>query len=236
MKVRFLGTGSGCPNPNRMTSSILFEGKESALLVDAGEGCARRLEETENWSQEIGTVLITHSHPDHHAGLPMLLRGMFCQKRETPLQLIAAEPFLSGLLEWLEYIRLGESKLPFQLKTKTLPLDDKTKLLSGHILTTRENGHLPQSAGGCYSLLIENGDNSWFCSSDLGDLGKSSKLLKQADSAIIDGIHIDPLSSLEICRKHNVDRIIFTHLDKNRNNFTEKGVYWAEDNLLMESI
>ncbi len=69
MKVVFLGTGGAGAPPGRAQNSILVEGENQRLLLDAGPGSGQRLREYGLSACSINHVLISHLHLDHWAGL-----------------------------------------------------------------------------------------------------------------------------------------------------------------------
>ena len=87
-KVVFLGTGSAVPSKYRNVSSTLLQlNKEESVLLDCGEGTLNQLLRLYPTSiasvlQQVKAVVISHSHADHHLGLPLLLLAIVRQGRE----------------------------------------------------------------------------------------------------------------------------------------------------------
>lgn len=89
MQVRVLGCSGGI-GADRHTTAFLID---DWLLLDAGTGVARlSLEEM----QPLQHVLLTHSHMDHIAALPLLLDTVF-GRRESPLEVHASAAVLEVL-------------------------------------------------------------------------------------------------------------------------------------------
>lgn len=71
-----VGTGSAVPSKYRNVSSILYQITPScSVLLDCGEGTTNQLFRAfpPTILQTIKIIIISHSHADHHLGLPLLL-------------------------------------------------------------------------------------------------------------------------------------------------------------------
>lgn len=132
MKVTFLGTGTsggiplpGCrcrvctspdPRDSRLRSSILVETGDRTILIDASPDLRTQLL-THNISN-IDTILLTHSHRDHIAGLDELASLYYLRK--SPFELLAEETTLRTVRHVHFYI-FGEKPYPgaprFAIKT-----------------------------------------------------------------------------------------------------------------------
>lgn len=72
--VTFLGTRDAAFGPGTYTSSQLVSLGATDVLVDAGAGSSAQLRRAGLTVAELEAVVLTHWHPDHVAGLPVLLR------------------------------------------------------------------------------------------------------------------------------------------------------------------
>ena len=237
--LRFLGTGAGYPNPNRCTSSILIEGAQGALLLDAGEGCARRLQEEGQWRQEIRSILLTHNHADHVAGLFMLLLGMKADRRGNPkpLEIWAPKGLREGLESFLPTVRMGEDLLTFPLVLHELK-PGKIEAASGHQIEVWPNDHLladDEGRGGSYSLALELDGRRWVFSGDLGSLNPLEGKLGGTQGLVIETSHVRPDLACATALSEGVERIILTHVSLDTPTPAYEGAMWAHDNLLVQT-
>jgi len=69
VRVTILGSGTAVPSAEAFPASVLCEAREQAILIDAGPGVVRRLSATAVSVADVTTILLTHYHPDHTAGL-----------------------------------------------------------------------------------------------------------------------------------------------------------------------
>jgi ribonuclease Z len=86
--VTLVGTGGMVPLPDRFLSSCLIEYNGNSILIDCGEGTQVSLAKGKLSLIKIKTILITHCHADHVAGLPGLLLTMVNMDRKTTLDII----------------------------------------------------------------------------------------------------------------------------------------------------
>ncbi len=75
MKITFLGTAHGMPNPGRNRQSFLIEAGDYAYLFDAGAPVLDLLAEQTEVFSKIKAIFISHSHNDHIDGLPNLMQS-----------------------------------------------------------------------------------------------------------------------------------------------------------------
>lgn len=112
MKVRVLGC-SGAIAKNCRTTSFLID---ADMLVDAGTGVG---DLTLDEMRGIDHVLLTHSHLDHVAALPLMVDAIAAQRR-TPLQVYALKETVAALkthvfndVIWPDFTRIPAQPAPF---------------------------------------------------------------------------------------------------------------------------
>lgn len=114
--LQFLGTGPGSPVAGKFFSSCVLRHADSIVLVDAGEPCSQRLVEFGISSADIDSVLLTHGHSDHTAGLPMLLQSAWLAPRTKSLAICLPKELITPLEAWLRAVYLPASLLGFDLR------------------------------------------------------------------------------------------------------------------------
>ncbi|MCJ0765800.1 3',5'-cyclic-nucleotide phosphodiesterase [Variovorax terrae] len=112
MKVRVLGC-SGAIAKGCRTTSFLIDGE---VLVDAGTGVG---DLTLDEMRGIDHVMLTHSHLDHVAALPLMVDAIAAQ-RTTPLQIHALAGTIAALkahifnnIIWPDFSRIPTPEAPF---------------------------------------------------------------------------------------------------------------------------
>lgn len=95
------GTGGMIPLASRWLTCCWMEHQGRALLIDCGEGTQIALKAAGCKVSRLDTLLITHYHADHIAGLPGLLLTIGNSNKTTPLTIIGPpglQYVVSGLM------------------------------------------------------------------------------------------------------------------------------------------
>lgn len=82
------GTGGMLPLENRWLTCCWMEYQGNALLIDCGEGTQLALKKAGCKLSRLNTLLITHYHADHIAGLPGLLLTVGNTGKTSPLAIV----------------------------------------------------------------------------------------------------------------------------------------------------
>jgi len=158
LDVCLLGTGGMTPLPRRWLASLLVRFRGSLLLLDCGEGTQISLKSVGWGFKEISTILLTHLHADHVAGLPGMLLSMGNSGRREPVVLYgpqelfrvvtgvrAIAPQLPFLLEWRELS--GDEAIDLGgLEVSCLPVDHRVPCLAYSLHVPRARRFLPERA------------------------------------------------------------------------------------------
>ena len=122
MRVRFLGSGDAFGSGGRLQTCILLESGDFRCLVDCGASSLIALKRAAIDPNDIDTILITHLHGDHFAGIPFLvLDGQFsrCSRR----LLVAGPPGVAErVAQAMEVLFSGSSRVQRKFETEFLEL------------------------------------------------------------------------------------------------------------------
>ena len=216
MDFIILGAGHGRPNLNNHLSSIYVENQGSKLLLDCGEGTSWQLLKHNLNHDALDAIIISHYHPDHIAGIFMVLQMFYLENRTKPLMLFVPER-PSDLLDAIHLFYTFEQRFPFSLKVHIM---DELELYYPEI-TPVQNDHLSgytQFVNSmkypnmlmAYSFLIEDNERSLVYTSDLETTNDIKHLFDKCHTLIIDAMHPDPNFIIDT-QNHSVERIILTH-------------------------
>lgn len=108
MTVHFLGTGSALTSAERTTTMLAFEasgglptgdsGDEAAptvFLVDCGGDAVQRMLAAGLAPADVAAVVLTHAHPDHIGGFPLLVEKLWLLGRRAPVPVYGLDATLA---------------------------------------------------------------------------------------------------------------------------------------------
>jgi len=104
MKLTLLGTGMPWPNPLRAGPSQHLQLGDTSVVVDCGNGAARRMVEA-GIDYNVDYVFITHMHSDHTIDLAHLLISGWIQYRKKPWRIVGpayTQEFVNRILHAFE--------------------------------------------------------------------------------------------------------------------------------------
>ena len=131
LDITLLGTGGMMPLPRRWVTSLLVRYNGASLLIDCGEGTQIALRE-KGWSfKPVNTILLTHFHADHIAGLPGFFLTMGNSDRTEPVTVIGPR----GLSRIMTAVRTIAPELPFEVNFIEIDGNEQTFLIDGMEIT-----------------------------------------------------------------------------------------------------
>jgi ribonuclease Z len=97
LKLIVLGSSNAVATEGHENTHMVFVGTERTVLVDCVGSPLLRLEKAGVDHHDLTDLIITHFHPDHVSGVPLLLMDMWLLGRRKPLS-------IHGLLHTLERV------------------------------------------------------------------------------------------------------------------------------------
>jgi ribonuclease Z len=82
-----LGSAAAIPNLDHDNSHMMIQTGDGVVLIDCGTAPMLRLERLGIPTGEITDIILTHFHPDHISGLPLLLMSMWLGGRQKALRI-----------------------------------------------------------------------------------------------------------------------------------------------------
>ena len=214
MKVRVLGC-SGAIAQGCRTTAFLIEGR---VLIDAGTGVGNlTLEEM----RQIDHVLLTHSHLDHVAALPLMLDAV-SSLRSTPVQVHALPATIAALrqhlfndLIWPDFTRLPSAESPL---VTFHPLEPgATRQVQGRTIEALPAEHSVPAVG--YAVRGPNANAPWWVFS--GDTERNPAFWQRINQMPVAALVIETAFSnreRELARlaKHLSPEVLADELDQIR--------------------
>jgi ribonuclease Z len=126
-KVIILGSSNAVPSKDHENTHMVILGRERTILVDCVSNPVVRLEQAGVDFNDLTDIIITHFHPDHVSGIPLLLMDMWLMGRTKPINIYGLHHTLDrienlmGFYSWSEwpnffsvgFFRLPEAELTF---------------------------------------------------------------------------------------------------------------------------
>lgn len=171
MKLMFIGTGSGQTSLKRNHSSILIKHNNHNLLIDCGDGTAKALMQRGVSFKSVDSILFSHYHADHFAGIASLITQMKLCNRENLLTLFTHNNLVEPLDNFIKYSYMFKKALGFDISLTPFDFNKEVKIIDDLSFTAKQNTHITNKHN------VDDYDESKFVS--------SSFLLKTRDEEVV---------------------------------------------------
>jgi ribonuclease BN (tRNA processing enzyme) len=244
MRLQFLGSGDAFGSGGRFNTCFhLTRHQHGNVLVDCG---ASSMVAIRRWGVDpnaISTVLVSHLHGDHFAGLPFfLLDAQLVSRRTAPLTLCGPPGFRERLEIVSEAMFAGSTKVErkFATEIRELALHERVELndlavtpyLMKHYSGAPSYGLRVETEG---KVLAYSGDTEWV--DDLVPLGRNADLFI-CEAYFFDKVmkyHIDYTTLAKHLPEIAPKRTIVTHMSAELlGRQSELAVEAASDGLVVE--
>jgi ribonuclease BN (tRNA processing enzyme) len=132
MRLQFLGSGDAFGSGGRFNTCFHLErGAHGNVLIDCGASSMVAIRKWQVDPNAVSTVLVSHLHGDHFAGLPfLLLDAQLVSRRTAPLMLAGPPGFRERLDIVMEAMFAGSTKVErrFALEVRELALHERVEL------------------------------------------------------------------------------------------------------------
>lgn len=211
MRLKFIGTSHGVPEPVRRCSCTMLEIGGKYYFIDMG---TQAIEDIHRLGIDINAVkgiFLTHPHGDHTDGVISFIDLInWYYTKADPTIFFPRESMIDALKSWI--IAIGTSNMPLRDSldlriVKEGPIYDDGTLKVSAIPTQ----HCPQS----YAYRLEaEGKNILFT----GDLAHPTKdfpqiaFEKHFDLIVCEAAHFDTSATEPVLNKAKTDRVILNHI------------------------
>ncbi len=209
-----MGSSSGMPTLGKTHAAVLVELMDRTILLDCGEGTSVKFLQHEIDKDQVDAIYISHYHPDHVAGIFLLIQLFYLQKRTKPLKIYLPER-VEDFRNILSMFYTFSERMSFSFEFYLIETKEEmgiTPIPSDHLEDYKPiieaNGYANQLQS--YSFLLEEGDKRVIYSSDLKTLKNLSSYLEDFTLLIIEGIHVS-FNEIKKMLDKTSGRIIITH-------------------------
>lgn len=218
MRVTVLGSGSAFSSPDRHNSCYLIEAGGNKLLLDCGSDAMRALQSAKVDLFSIQKIFITHMHADHCGGLPAVLTAMHVLERKDPVEVYIPFSQVDFVKIWLANFFMYNGRMSFAvsllpLKAGEIELSDAVKL---EFHATRHLEKYLEMSGGTsiaplsFSVVVREGDRTFFFSSDLNSIDEANPYIDSSVS-LIEATH-PTLQEIARLTRGGGTSLFFTHI------------------------
>jgi len=217
-----IGCSSGMPSGVKSNSSYLLRTEWGTFLLDCGEGSAASMRRLRVDFDQLETVFITHAHPDHCAGLPLLVQMMFLARRKKRLDIYLPGELIAPMRVFMDGTYIFREKMGFEFNFYPLtpnPAFRKggfslsiyhSRHLYNYTRLIKKHGYRNKMEGYIFSLNLKG--KKIVYSGDLASFQDLDSLIDDADLLIVEGMHIDLKSLWSGVVQKRVKRVMMTHL------------------------
>ena len=152
-EVYFIGTGGSVATVERDNTSILINRDHHLILIDSPGSVTQKIKKLGFDPEHIGTLIITHIHPDHVYGLPAFVHSLML--KDIVLNLCGSALAVDFCREILDMFHLLDKKI--KCKMNFIPLKPGDEFVIDNSLHCRADDipHSPSSLAFMFSFLPE---------------------------------------------------------------------------------
>lgn len=129
-KVIILGSSNAVPTKESENTHMVIVGKERTLLIDCVSNPIVRLEQAGVDFNKLTDIIVTHFHPDHASGIPLLLMDMWLMGRQAPLNIYGLHYTLDRVETMMNLYNWSEWPQFFPVVFYRLPSNEMTLVSS----------------------------------------------------------------------------------------------------------
>lgn len=213
-KITFLGTANAIPSKKQQNSHLVIETSSRNILVDCVGYPVVRLKEAGVEPLTVTDLILTHFHPDHVSGLPLLLMDLWLMGRKDPLAIYGLDDVILRVQHMMDLFRwetwLGFYPIEFH------PASDVEHFL----MIYDENVHVWSSPVchmiPCVGLRMQLPEGILAYSSDTAPCRAVVRLADGADVLIHEATgegpgHSSPEQAGQIAQQAGVKKLYLTH-------------------------
>jgi ribonuclease BN (tRNA processing enzyme) len=218
--IVFIGTSDAFGAGGRRQSAIMLRAPNGGVLLDCGMTTGTGLCDLGIERDEIDTILVSHFHADHFAGIPIILLGALYEDQRThPIRIAGPR----GIERWVRNLAaamgyaIEDHRWPFEINFEALTAGVETEIgpVRARYFETHHQAHTDP-----HGMIVETGAHRIAYSGDTGWFDELPGLVAGADLFISECTnHVQSFEyhlshEVLVDRKSEFDcgRIILTHL------------------------
>jgi ribonuclease Z len=223
-ELLILGTSAGVSTVNRHHFSMAIKKEGRLYLIDCGCPVSMLLKKMGENPQDIEAVFLTHWHPDHASGLPMLIQDLQLTHRLKNLTIYGPDGTTRKMSQLQKIFILPPDFSPFELSTEEyneatvfehegLKIEFfKTRHLAQDNWRKVDEKHGNEMSPTAYGLVVHIDGKKIVISGDILTSDDLVHVLPGADLIIHEFGHIHPEKLNRFVREQQISKLLITHI------------------------
>ena len=129
-KLIILGSSNAIPDEKHENTHMALVGHERTVLIDCVSNPMVRLPQAGLELANLTDIILTHFHPDHVSGVPLLLMGTWLQGRKSPLNIYGLDYTLERIEKLIEFYDWATWPHFFPISFQRLPEAEMTPVMA----------------------------------------------------------------------------------------------------------
>jgi len=215
MSLYILGSGSSYNPVGRETTMLAVAVGDDISLVDCGGNALATFIRMGGDPAHVTRLFLTHNHPDHVVGFPLLVQQLWLAGRRVPLPVYAPSETVATARRLLETFDTSGWEGLFEIEWHTIPLEPWVSVCASsvvHVIATPSQHSRPTVA-----LRFESEHGVLVYSSDTApaptvvELARGADLLVHEATGAYDG-HSTVEEAVMVARDAGLARVVLVHL------------------------
>jgi ribonuclease Z len=217
VKLHLLGTGAAVSDPHRTTTMLAVEEAGRVVLVDCGGDAAQRMLLSGLSPADLHAVVLTHEHPDHISGFPLLVEKLWLMGRREPIPVYGPAVTLDVARRTFgQFKTAGWEGLP-ALDWRSVSLEHGAPVFSDEAFTvTATPVDHPVPTIGLRFQASGGGVLAYSCDTakcqNVVELARECDLLVHEATGSQPGVHASAEEAAEVAAEAAAGRLVLVHL------------------------
>ena len=217
-KLIILGSSNSIPTQQHDNTHMVVVGEERVLLIDTATNPIVRLSQVGVEIKRLTDVILTHFHPDHVSGVPMLLLDSWLLGRKQPLAIYGLADIIDRTERMMDIFGWEEWPGFFPVNFTRVPAEEKAPVFQcpEFSVTASPVQHMVPNMG--LRIDFHGSGQSLAYSSDTTPTPHMARLAQCADVLIHEATggeygHSSAAQAGEIASQGGVKKLVLIHYD-----------------------
>jgi ribonuclease Z len=213
-EILFLGTANAVSDKGQENTHLLISAGDKVMLVDCGGNPVSRLDQAGINAARITDLILTHFHPDHVSGLPLLLMDLWLMGRQDTLNIYGLGDVIDRVIQMMNLFNWQDWNGFYPVVFHRVPAEERMLIINDDAVQvwTSPTCHSIPSIG--MRFAFEGGAVSY--SSDTAPCDAMVRLAEKVDilvhEAAGDGyFHSSPVQAGEIAQRAGAGKLVLVH-------------------------